>query len=136
MCGRVRMRSHVTHCQAWETYSAGKKLMLYRFLDFLNRKFFALILKMKILIKCPSKFCYRYRNFQNTETVTGGVLKHFIKFTGKHLCQSCSNKVAGLSPATLLKKRLRHRCFHVNFVKRFRTPILQATVSLNMKAQI
>ena len=36
-----------------------------------------------------------------------GVLKNFTKFTGKHLCQSLFfNKVAGLRPATLLKKRL------------------------------
>ena len=40
-----------------------------------------------------------------------GVLKNFTKFTGKHLCQSVFfNKVAGLGPATLLKKRLLHRC--------------------------
>ena len=35
------------------------------------------------------------------------VLRAFTKFTGKHLCQSLSfNKVAGLSSATFLKKRL------------------------------
>ena len=35
------------------------------------------------------------------------VLGNFAKFTGKHLCQSVFfNKVAGLRPATLLKKRL------------------------------
>ena len=40
----------------------------------------------------------------------------FAKFTGKHLCQSLFfNKVAGLKPATLLKKRLCHRCFPVDF---------------------
>ena len=34
-----------------------------------------------------------------------GVLKNFTKFTGKHLCQSLFfNKVAGLRPATLLKR--------------------------------
>ena len=33
------------------------------------------------------------------------VLRNFAKFTGKHLCQSLFfNKVAGLRPATLLKK--------------------------------
>ena len=36
-------------------------------------------------------------------------------------------KVAGLRPATLLKKRLWHRCFPVNFVKLLRTPFLQNT---------
>ena len=36
-----------------------------------------------------------------------GVLRNFAKFTGKQLCQSLLfNKVAGLRPATLLKKRL------------------------------
>ena len=32
------------------------------------------------------------------------------------------NKVAGLRPTTLLKKRLQHWCFPVNFVKFLRTP--------------
>ena len=54
-----------------------------------------------------------------------GVLRNFAKFTGKHLCQSLFfNKVAGRSPAILLKKRLWHRCFPVNFVKFLRTPFL------------
>ena len=45
-----------------------------------------------------------------------GVLRNFAKFTGKHLCQSLLfNKVAALSPATLLKKGLWHRCFPVKF---------------------
>ena len=91
---------------------------------------------MKILINYTGKFCYCYGNFQNTEAaVTGGALKSFIKFTRKRLCQSLFfNKVAELSPATLLKNRLRHRCFPMNFVKFLRTPFLQATVSQNMKA--
>ena len=37
-----------------------------------------------------------------------GVLRNFAKFTGK--------------PATLLKKRLWHRCFPVNFAKFLRIP--------------
>ena len=44
-----------------------------------------------------------------------GVLRNFVQFTGKHLCQSLFfNKFAGLRPAILLKKRLLHRCFPVN----------------------
>ena len=50
------------------------------------------------------------------------VLRSSTKFTGKHLCQSLFfNNVAGLRPATLLKKRLWHRCFPVNFLKFLRT---------------
>ena len=38
--------------------------------------------------------------------------RNFAKFTGKHLYQSLFfNKVAGLTPATLLKKRLWQECF-------------------------
>ena len=52
-----------------------------------------------------------------------GVLRNFVKFTGKHLCQSLFfNRLAGLRPATLLKKRLWHRCFPVNFTKFLKTP--------------
>ena len=36
--------------------------------------------------------------------------------------ESLFNKVAGLKPATLLKKRLRHSCFPVNFAKFLRKP--------------
>ena len=51
------------------------------------------------------------------------VLRNFTKFTAKHLCQSVFfNKIAGLRPATLLKKRLWHRYFPVNFAKFLRTP--------------
>ena len=42
-----------------------------------------------------------------------GVLEDVTKFTRKHLCQR---------PGTLLKKRLWHRCFPVNFVTFLRTP--------------
>ena len=55
-------------------------------------------------------------------------LKNFIKFSGKHLCWSLFfNKVSGMRPATLFKKRLQQRCFPVNFVKFLRTPFLQNT---------
>ena len=58
-------------------------------------------------------------------SVKKGVLRNFAKFTGKHLCQSLFfNKVAGPRPAALLKKRLWHSCFPLNFVKFLRTPFL------------
>ena len=56
-------------------------------------------------------------------SVKKDVLKYFGKFTGKHLCQiPFFNKAAGLRLPTLLKKRLKHRCFPVNFVKFLRAP--------------
>ena len=54
-----------------------------------------------------------------------GVPRNFVKFTEKHLCQSFFfNKVAGLTLATLLKKRLWHRCFPVIFAKFLSAPFL------------
>ena len=54
----------------------------------------------------------------------GIVIKNFAKFTGKQLCWGLFfNKVAGLRPATLLR-RLQQRCFPVNFGKFLKTPIL------------
>ena len=52
-----------------------------------------------------------------------GVPRNFAKFKGKLLYQSLfSNKVAA---ATLLKKKLWHRCFPVNFPTFLTTPFLQ-----------
>ena len=51
------------------------------------------------------------------------VYRNFAKFTGKHLCQTLFfNEVATLRPASLLKKRLWHKFFRVNFVKFLRIP--------------
>ena len=61
-------------------------------------------------------------------SVRKGVLKNFAKFTRKHLYQSLFfNEVTGLKSATLLKKRLWHKCFAVNFAKFPRTPFLKNT---------
>ena len=51
------------------------------------------------------------------------VLRNFVKITGKRLCQGLFfNKVAGLRPAQLRKKRHLHSCFPLNFAKFLRTP--------------
>ena len=49
-----------------------------------------------------------------------GVLKNFAIYTRKHLCWSLLfNKVAGLRPAILIKKRLQHKRFLANIGKSF-----------------
>ena len=61
-------------------------------------------------------------------SVTKDVLRNFAKFTGKHLCQRLFfNKVAGLRVTTLLRKKLWHRYFPVNFAKFLATAFLQNT---------
>ena len=69
------------------------------------------------------KFLVNFRSSRPEVFSKKGVLKNFEKFTGKHLFQGLFfNKVAALRPATLLKRRLQHRCFPVNIVKFLRTP--------------
>ena len=54
-----------------------------------------------------------------------GVPRNFTKFTGKRCCQSLFfNQVAGFRSTTLLKRRLWHRCFPVNFSKFLKTLFL------------
>ena len=66
-----------------------------------------------------------YRSSRPKVFCKKGVLRNFAKFTGKHLWQSLLfNKIAGLRTATLLTKRLWHRCFPVNFAKFLRTLFL------------
>ena len=57
-----------------------------------------------------------------------GVFKNLAKFTGKHLHWSLFfNKNAGLRSESLLKKRLQHRRFPVNFATFLKTSISQNT---------
>ena len=72
-----------------------------------------------------------FRSSHQKCTVKKDVLRNFTKLTGKYMCQGLFfNKVAGLSPATLLKKRLWYRCFSVNFAKFLKTLFLHNTPGL------
>ena len=57
-------------------------------------------------------FKSRSRSSHQRYSIKKGVLRNFSKFIAKHLCQSLFfDKVAGLRPAALLKKRLWHKFF-------------------------
>ena len=80
------------------------------------------------LYKKSTKINLLYRSSHQRCSLKKVFLKNFTKFTGKHLCWSLFfNRVSGLRPATLLKKRLQQRCFPVNFATFLRTPSLQNT---------
>ena len=57
------------------------------------------------------------------ESVTGGVLKNFVIFTGKHLCWGLF--LIKLQACKFIKKRLQHWCFLLHGKKFSRTPILK-----------
>ena len=60
------------------------------------------------------------------EKIKKAILKHFVIFTGKHLCWGLFfNKVAGHQACNFIKKRLQHRHFLANIRKFIRRPILK-----------
>ena len=71
---------------------------------------------------------FRYRSSHPEVFRKKGVSRNFAKFTEKHLCQSLFfDKVASLTAATLLQKRLWRRCF---------TEHLWATASVSINSLI
>ena len=81
---------------------------------------------MKMLPECENISKATNRSSHQRCSIKKGVLRSFTKFTGKCLYQSLFfNKVAGLRPATLLRKKLWHRCFPVNFANFLRTPFFR-----------
>ena len=63
-----------------------------------------------------------------------GVLKNFVRITGKHLCRNLFiNKVASLASATLLNKILRNSCLPVNLAKFLKKPFyILKSISLTL----
>ena len=87
-----------------------------------------LVFVLRIFLLFSHQWTCRNRSSHRRCSVKKGVFRNFAKFTGKHLCQSFFfDKVAVLRPASLLKKRLWHRCFLVNFTEFLRTSFLQNT---------
>ena len=72
--------------------------------------------------------CSRHRSSHRRSSVRKGVLRNFAKLTGKHLCQSLFfNKVAGLRPATLLKKETLAQVFSCEFCEISKNTFFQRT---------
>ena len=70
-----------------------------------NRKLFFTDFKLILCFLATPHFMQNiYTTFPETEAATGGVLKSFAKFIGKHLCQSLFFLKFQKSPTTWLKK--------------------------------
>ena len=75
----------------------------------------------------PEVFCNKIllEISQYSQESTCARVSFLIKLQASDLCQSLFfNKVVGLRPAALLKMRLWHRCFPVNFATFLKTPFL------------
>ena len=96
--------------------------------------FYVILFEFFITVFFQNKSINIYFIFFDSEAATRGVLskKVFLEISensqeNTRARVSLFNKVAALRPATLLKKRLWHRCFPVNFTIFLRTPFLQNT---------
>ena len=99
----------------------------------------------KIILFCIASRAISVKSDNNSEAVVWRcsvkkALKNFAKCKGKHRGQNLFFvKVAGLMLGILLKKRLWHRCFPVNFAKFLRTLLmehLRATAPVNFASII
>ena len=94
---------------------------------------FCMLIRIYLLILRLQLFRFQtiqipYRSSRPDMFCEKGVLRNFVKFRGKHLCQGLFfNKVPGLRTATLLKTRPWHRYFLINSVEFLRTPFCQNT---------
>ena len=98
--------------------------MYHTSLNFSFRKFFySMIFLINTIHICARhiismKESFTDRSSHQSCSMQNSVFRNFTKLTEKRLCQSLFfNKVS-----TLLKKRLWHRCFPMNFEKFLRTP--------------
>ena len=77
--------------------------------------------------KCKIDKILPLRSSDQRCSVRKGALRNFKKLTGKQLWQSLFLIKLQVFLQLYLKKRLRHRCFSVNFAKFLRIPFLQNT---------
>ena len=67
-----------------------------------------------------------FRSSHRRCSIKKAILKHFVIFTGKHLCRGLFfNKDAGHQACNFIKKRPQHRYFLANIGKFIRRPILK-----------
>ena len=104
------------------------KFILDSYLDYSDHSYFDYKLNLgKLFLTYYFHFIfwlvYLWRSSRPEVFCKNRVLRFFTKFTGTHLCQSLFfNKIAGVRPTTLLKRRLWQRFFPVNSVKLLRKP--------------
>ena len=85
---------------------------------------------MSFLYLCLTSTKMTENRSSHPELLCKIVFRNFAKLTGQLVCQSLFfNKVAGLRPKTLLKKRLWHGFFPVNFKNKnsYKTPAVAAS---------
>ena len=115
-CDLIKLLCNFIEITPWHGCSPVKLLHILR-TPFLRNTSKELLLKLKSSFRSSHQRC----------SVKKSVLRNFEKSTGKHLCQSLFLVKLQARSATLLKKRLWHRCFPVNFAKFLRTPFLRNT---------
>ena len=99
---------------------AIKSLQIFQFYEFFCTNISQA--ELEILRNSSAIFRSSHRRCSIEKTI----LKHFVTFTGKHLCRGLFfNKIAGHQVCNFIKKRLQHRCFLANITKFIRRPVLK-----------
>ena len=72
-------------------------------------------------------YCFFFQKQPPKCSIKKAVLENFTIFTGKCMCSSLSNTLAGLQACDFIKKRPQYRCFPANIAKFLRTSVLKNT---------
>ena len=104
------MHWFILHCELW---------LIQIWLNSNMPKFFSFDM---VLVKRSFSIIWTFRSSHQRCSMKKGVLGNFPKFTGKHLCRVYFLIKLQARPANLLRRRLWHMCFPVNFEKFLRTP--------------
>ena len=70
-------------------------------------------------------YCFFFQKQPPKCSIKKAVLENFTIFTGKCMCSSLSNTLAGLQACNFIKKRLQCRCFPGNIAKFLKTSVLK-----------
>ena len=116
--------NEISFREKWNIFSAVYcQSLITVYMKYPEKNFLAVILTEIFTFWVHYPKIKLHRTSHRKCSVKKGVIRNFTKFTGKYLCQRLFfNKIEGLRPATLFKKRLCHRCFPLNIVKFLRTP--------------
>ena len=104
------MHWFILHCELW---------LIQIWLNSNMPKFFSFDM---VLVKRSFCIIWTFRSSHQRCSMKKSVLGNFPKFTGKHLCRVYFLIKLQARPANLLRRRLWHMCFPVNFEKFLRTP--------------
>ena len=113
----------ITHLLRFTNSSGlGFTLVMFLLMFFFIFKLQLVLHEKRNMLICRFQWFCLLRSRRPKVLCKKDVLRNFARFTGNELYQRLFfDKIVGLRPASLFKRKFWHKCFCVNFVKFLRT---------------